>query len=120
MSKTVAQPGNFSVSGGDSIFPSATKLAAGPVKPVFMAHVFYFLSSVLMKLEYKIDTRLPDAVKIFITDCPFHVKRNSFSSTRNGASRRVKPQFPNFARLKHAGPCGVNSFTPNGPIFRSL
>jgi hypothetical protein len=42
------------VSGGDSIFPSATKLAAGPVKPYFMAHEFYFLSSVLTKRKYKL------------------------------------------------------------------
>jgi len=39
-----AQPGNFSVSGGDSIFPSATKPAAGPVKPGPLAHVVLVLN----------------------------------------------------------------------------
>lgn len=102
MSKTVAQPGNFSVSGGDSIFPSATKLAAGPVKPDFMAHVIFIFVFCAHEAKIQIDTRLPDAVKIFITDCPFHVKRNSFPSTRNSASGRAELQFFNFARFNHA------------------
>ena len=91
------------MSGGDSIFPSATKLAAGPVKPYFMAHVVLFFVFCAHEAQIQIDTRLPDAVKIFITDCPFRVKRNSFSSTGNGAPRCAIPELSKLADLTMMG-----------------
>jgi hypothetical protein len=61
---TVTPTGNFSVSGGDSIFRSATKPAAGPVKPCPLAHaVFLVLIFCAHGTQMQNDTLLPDAVK---------------------------------------------------------
>lgn len=92
--KTV-QPtqGNFSVSGGESIYqrpPSRTPGATEVLTRMAQDFFYFYVLPALTGYRYKNAHKKPDAVKIFITDCPSSVKRNSFPSTRNPAPLAYK------------------------------
>ena len=85
--KPFSQPRELLRVGRRVVVQRATKPAAGLfiLKP-YLRHMM--LCFCLLCSQYP-NTKLPlkpDAVKIFITDCPSHVKRNSFPSTRNGVA----------------------------------
>jgi len=77
--------GNFSVSGGEHISRRPPSWPSGLTEGTSRGACLLFFVFCAHRERTKNCTRKPDAVKIFITDCPPCVKRNSFPSARNGA-----------------------------------
>ena len=87
--------GNFSVSGGELNFPYGHQADRRALLKLFSCEacvsVFYVFCSHRERIQNCTLNR--DAVKIFITDCPLTVKRNSFPSAGNSALRGSKFEF---------------------------
>ncbi len=100
------------MSGGDQIFQRPSSWPWVLLKRSPAAHAVLSLLFCAHRKQTQNCALKPDAVKIFITDCPPPVKRNSFPSGVKAAPVSLILRIPRLRRLNHGQACRVKSFTP--------